>query len=57
MYATKIENCRPTSLMNVDATILNKHWHTEFNNASKRSYTMIKLVSIQRCRDGSTYAN
>jgi hypothetical protein len=31
-------------------------WQTKFNNTSKRSYTMTKLVSPQGCRDGSTYA-
>jgi hypothetical protein len=28
-----------------------------FNNTSKRSYTMTKSVSLQRCKDGSTYVN
>jgi hypothetical protein len=25
-----------------------KYWHTTFNSISKRSYTMIKVVSVQR---------
>jgi hypothetical protein len=29
---------------------------TEFNNILKRSQTMIKLVSLQRCKDGWTHA-
>jgi hypothetical protein len=32
-----------------------KYWQTEFNNTSKRSYTMTKSVSFQGCKDGSTY--
>jgi hypothetical protein len=36
--------------------ILNKYLQTEFNNTLKRSYTMIKLVLLQECKDGSTYA-
>jgi hypothetical protein len=28
---------------------------TEFKNPSKRPYTMIKMVSFQGCRNGSTY--
>jgi hypothetical protein len=34
-----------------------KYWQTEFNNTSKRSYTMTKSVSFQGCKDGSKYAN
>jgi hypothetical protein len=44
----------------------NKHTHTkfpikdlqtEFNNILKRSYTMIKLVSLKACKDDSTCLN
>jgi hypothetical protein len=34
-----------------------KYCHTEFNNMSKRSYTMTKSVSFQGCKDASTYIN
>jgi hypothetical protein len=34
-----------------------EYWQTELNNTSKRSYTMTKLVSFQRCKDDSTYVN
>jgi hypothetical protein len=33
-----------------------KYWKTEFNNTSKRSYTMTKSVSFQGYKDGSTNA-
>jgi hypothetical protein len=32
-----------------------KYWQTKFNSISKRSYSMVKSVSSQGCRDGSTY--
>jgi hypothetical protein len=29
----------------------------EFSNTLKRLYTMIKFVSFQECKDGSTHTN
>jgi hypothetical protein len=43
--------------MNLDAKFLAKYLQTKFNNTLKSSYTMMKLVSFQGCKDGSTYAN
>jgi hypothetical protein len=43
--------------MNIDEKILKKYWQTEFNNTSKKSYTMTMLVSFQGCKDGATYVN
>jgi hypothetical protein len=43
--------------MNIDAKLFTKYWQTEFNNTSKISYTMSKLVSFHGCKDGSTQVN
>jgi hypothetical protein len=37
--------------------ISTKYWQTEFNNTSKRLYTITNSVSFQGCEDGSTYTN
>jgi hypothetical protein len=46
---TKKEHYRPISLLYIDAEILNKI-------LAKRLYSITKLVSFQRYKDGSTYA-
>jgi hypothetical protein len=43
--------------MNIDAKSSIKYLQTELNNAIKRSYTMIKSVLFQGCKDGPIYTN
>jgi hypothetical protein len=50
---TKKENYRLISLINIDENFLIKSLQTKFNNTLKRSYTIIKFVSFQGCKDGS----
>jgi hypothetical protein len=34
-----------------------KYWQTELNNTSKKSYTMMELVSFQGLKDSSMYVS
>jgi hypothetical protein len=54
---TKKREFQIISLMNIDTKILNKTLTNQIQQQTKRSHTMVKLVSSQGCRDGSTYAN
>jgi hypothetical protein len=47
----------PILSLNVDAIILNKILTNQIQQQIGKIYTVVKSISSQGCRDGSTYAN
>lgn len=55
--ATKKENCRPTSLMNIHAKTLNKIFANQIQERIKKKNDHDQVSFIPEIQDGLTYIN
>jgi hypothetical protein len=54
---TTKKKTRQIFLMNIDIKNLNKILTNQIQHTLKKSYTMVLLFLLQRCKNGSTYAH